>query len=177
MQHKTLTIGGGRFWATDAIFRDTRGVVDVKSGFSGGEVENPTYEDVSKGNTGHAEVIQIVYDPKRISMQALLMIHLATHNPTKLNEQGADKGTQFRSIIFYADEQEKKIAEIIINTFKSCFRTPIVTELRPIEKFYHAGEIHQNYCASYPADPYCQIVVTRKLIDSRNARTNYISNL
>jgi peptide methionine sulfoxide reductase msrA/msrB len=177
MQQKTLTVGGGRFWATDAIFRRTRGVLDVKSGFSGGSTEDPTYQNVSTGSTGHAEVVLITYDPIKISLQGLLMIHLSTHNPTLLNEQETDGGTQFRSVIFYGNEAEKKVAEIIIQNFRNCFRDPIITELRPVEKFYSADELHQDYCNKNPADPYCRVVVVRKLAEQRNVLTNYISHL
>lgn len=121
MKNKIITLGGGCFWCTEAIFTDTKGVLGVKSGFSSGFIKNPPYREVRTGRTGHAEVIQISYDSEQISLQELLIIHLMTHDPTTLNQQGADKGDQYRSVIFYGDEQEKTVAEKVIKNLRNSY--------------------------------------------------------
>lgn len=177
MKNKTITLGGGCFWCTEAIFRDTKGVLDVKSGFSGGSIKNPAYREVRTGRTGHAEVIQISYDADEISLQELLIIHLMTHDPTTLNQQGADKGNQYRSIIFYSDQDEKLAAEKVIKNLRTCYSSPIVTELLPFEVFYQAEEAHQNYYELNPEAAYCQMVISPKLAHYRENRANFLSKL
>jgi peptide-methionine (S)-S-oxide reductase len=124
------------FWCTEAIFRDTKGVLEVKSGFSGGFIKNPAYREVRTGRTGHAEVIQVSYDTEKISLHELLIIHMMTHDPTTVEQQGADKGNQYRSIIFMEMKKKKVIAEKVIENIRSCYANPIVTELKPFEVFY-----------------------------------------
>ncbi|MGX1752920.1 peptide-methionine (S)-S-oxide reductase MsrA [Sphingobacterium sp. NPDC055346] len=177
MEKKNITLGGGCFWCTEAIFRDTKGVLEVKSGFSGGFIKNPAYREVRTGRTGHAEVIQVSYDTEKISLHELLIIHMMTHDPTTVEQQGADKGNQYRSIIFYGNEEEKVIAEKVIENIRSCYANPIVTELKPFEVFYAAEEAHQNYYEENQEAPYCQMVITPKLAKYRQGRANYLSNL
>ena len=173
MKNKTVTLGGGCFWCTEAIFRDTEGVLGVRSGFSGGFIKNPPYREVRTGRTGHAEVIQISYDPEKISLRELLMIHLTTHDPTTLNEQGADKGSQYRSIIFYGDDDEKAIAEKAVEELQHSYNDPIITELQPFTVFYQAEDDHQNYYAENQEAYYCQMVIAPKLTKYRENRKKY----
>jgi len=159
------TFGSGCFWCTEAVFLKVKGVAKVVSGYSGGLVPNPTYEAVTTGRTGHAEVIQLSYDPQTISYEELLEIFFNTHDPTTLNRQGADIGTQYRSVIFYHDENQKEIAEktkAILDSLK-IWDNPIVTELSPFEKFYAAEDYHQNYYDNNPNQPYCNFVITPKI--------------
>jgi len=163
MENKIVVLGGGCFWCTDAIFREVKGVQTVKAGFSGGFIKNPAYREVRTGRTGHAEVIQITYDPKQVSYEELLRIHLLTHDPTTLNEQGADKGTQYRSIIFYTDETEKAIAAQVLQEIQPEFDAPIVTLLQPFDVFYEAEDVHQNYYNDNIDAFYCEVVISPKL--------------
>lgn len=159
------TFGSGCFWCTEAVFLKVKGVGKVVSGYSGGVVPNPTYEAVTTGKTGHAEVIQLSYDPQIIRYEELLEIFFNTHDPTTLNRQGADIGTQYRSVIFYHDENQKEIAEktkAILDSLK-IWDNPIVTELSPFEKFYAAEDYHQNYYDNNPNQPYCNFVITPKI--------------
>ncbi|UYW00295.1 peptide-methionine (S)-S-oxide reductase MsrA [Flavobacterium agricola] len=170
METKQITLGGGCFWCTEAIFKETEGVLSVTSGFSGGFIKKPAYREVCTGRTGHAEVVQITYNPEVIGLQDLVAIHLVTHNPTTLNAQGGDKGTQYRSIIFYNTEQEK---EIIINqliNLEEIFDAPIVTEVKPFVAFYPAEIEHQNYYAENTEARYCQLVIAPKLEKYRNLK-------
>ena len=164
-KYKVATFGGGCFWCTEAVFERLNGVIKVVSGYSGGTVPNPTYEAVCTGNTGHAEVIQITYDQSIISYEELLHVFFKTHDPTTLNRQGADVGTQYRSVIFYHDEEQKKIAEIVKHELDSAkiWDNPIVTEISQFEKFYIAEEYHQNYYDNNSNQPYCSFVITPKL--------------
>ena len=173
MNNKTITLGGGCFWCTEAIYRDTNGVLGIKSGFSGGFIKNPPYREVRNGRTGHAEVIQISYDLEKISLQELLTIHLMTHDPTTLNQQGADKGNQYRSIIFYGDDEEKIVAEKVIENLRNSYSDPIITELKPFAVFYEAEEAHQNYYEQNPEAYYCQMVISPKLAKYRANRADY----
>jgi len=158
-----LTFGGGCFWCTEAVFTLLKGVTKVESGYSGGKIDNPTYKEVCSGMTGHAEVIEVTYNPAEISYKDLLRIHLSTHNPTTLNRQGADAGTQYRSVIFYRNEQEREDAQAIINELQEAYGDPIVTELAPYEQFYKAEEYHQDYYANNAEAGYCQAVIDPKL--------------
>lgn len=159
------TLGAGCFWCVEAIFQDLQGVHKVVSGYAGGEVENPTYYEVCSGTTGHAEVIQVHYDPSVISFEDLLYVFWRTHDPTTLNRQGADVGTQYRSAILYHDEEQKGIAEKSKGETDASdlWRNPIVTEIAPMTKFYPAEDYHQNYYKDNPNQPYCRVVIDPKV--------------
>jgi peptide-methionine (S)-S-oxide reductase len=159
------TFAGGCFWCTEAVFLRVRGVHKVVSGYAGGTVENPTYEQVCEGTTGHAEVIQIEFDPTEIKYEQLLDIHFHTHDPTTKNRQGADVGTQYRSAVFFHDEQQKELAKTMIAELDKAgeFDNPIVTTLEEMTKFYPAEDYHQNYFALNGRNPYCQAVVGPKV--------------
>lgn len=167
---KQITFGGGCFWCTEAIFRDTNGILDVKSGYSGGKFKNPTYKEVCYGKSGHAEVVQVTYDPDIITLEEIFSIHFLTHDPTSLNKQGADKGTQYRSIILYQNEEEKLLAEKVLNELQEVFDEPIVTEIVPFVAFYEAEEVHQNYYAENADAMYCRFVITPKLAKYRQLK-------
>jgi peptide-methionine (S)-S-oxide reductase len=157
--------GGGCFWCTEAVFDELRGVKSVVSGYAGGSTKNPSYEEVCGGRTGHAEVIKIEFDPDEIAFKDLLTVFFATHDPTTLNRQGNDVGTQYRSAIFYANEEQKREAEAFIkelNDSKS-FGKPVVTTLEPLGEFYEAEDYHQKYYANNPYQPYCQYMIPPKL--------------
>jgi peptide-methionine (S)-S-oxide reductase len=163
------TLAGGCFWCTDAIFRDLKGVDKVDSGYAGGAVPNPSYEQVCSGRTGHAEAIQITFDPKVISFHDLLVIFFTTHDPTTLNRQGADAGTQYRSAVFTHSEEQKQVAEQVIKeiTAEKLYRDPIVTEVTPFTNFYAAEGYHQDYYANNPNQGYCRIVIEPKVTKFR----------
>ena len=160
---QTATFGGGCFWCTEAVFKALNGVEKVVSGYSGGTTENPTYEEVSAGATGHAEVIQIIFNSEIISYEDLVRIHLHTHNPTTLNRQGADVGTQYRSTIFFHDEWQEKAAQSVIEEMKSDFDDPIVTEIGPYQQFFEAETYHQDFYRRNPNYGYCNVVINPKL--------------
>ncbi len=159
------TFGGGCFWCTEAVFLRLKGILKVTSGYTGGIVPNPTYEEVCKGTTGHAEVIQVEYDPKVISFEQLLDVFFHTHDPTTLNRQGADTGTQYRSAVFYHDETQKVAAQKAIDELNRSgdFDSPIVTKLEKLTVFYPAEDYHQDYFKQNPGNPYCQVVVGPKV--------------
>src|SRR6266536_5970780 len=142
---QTATLAGGCFWCLEAVFDDIKGVHSVESGYAGGHVDNPTYREVCNGNTGHAEVVQIHFDPNVVSYRDLLNVFFTIHDPTTLNRQGADVGTQYRSAIFYHTPEQKKIAEVVKNQLQSEFTDPIVTEITPAGPFYNAEKYHENY--------------------------------
>ena len=169
VSEKKIDIGGGCFWCTEAIFQRIKGVVKVESGYSGGTVVNPTYREVCSGTTGHAEVVEVTYNPEEISFEDLLRIHLSTHNPTTINKQGADRGTQYRSIIFFRTEEEKQAAMKVIDEVQSAYSDMIVTQLEMFEHFYRAEEYHQNYYNRNQEAGYCQAVIDPKLSKFRNA--------
>ncbi len=162
---KIAVFGGGCFWCTEAIFERFQGVVDVESGYSGGTIPDPAYEEVCGGATGHAEVIRITYDPAAIKYSTLLEIFFATHDPTTPNRQGADTGTQYRSVIFYADNEQKAAAEEYIRKLDASgeFDSPIVTELSPLKEFYRAEGYHQEYFRNNPEKGYCRSVIAPKV--------------
>ncbi|MGV9170876.1 MAG: peptide-methionine (S)-S-oxide reductase MsrA [Promethearchaeia archaeon] len=162
---KKATFGGGCFWCTEAVFQRMKGVQSVTSGYAGGDVKNPTYEEVCSGNTGHAEVVQIEYNPEEIRYEELLEIFFETHDPTSLNRQGNDVGTQYRSAIFYHNEEQKRKAEQKKTELnENCkYDNPIVTEISPLEKFYPAEDHHQDYYKKYPGRGYCRVVIKPKL--------------
>lgn len=159
------TFGSGCFWCTEAVFQRLKGVKSVTSGYSGGTVENPTYKQVCSGNTGHAEVIQVEYDPEVIPYEKLLEVFWKTHDPTTLNRQGADVGTQYRSVIFYHNEHQKKLAEEYKKKLEEAeiYDDPIVTEITKFDKFYEAEDYHQDYYNENQNQPYCSFVITPKL--------------
>lgn len=159
------TLGGGCFWCTEAIFSELKGVKSVTSGYSGGELINPSYKEVISGRTGHAEVIQIKFDPTVVSFTDLLEVFFATHDPTTLNRQGADVGTQYRSAIFYHNNDQKKIARQIIDQLNkdNVFNKPVVTEVTKWKNFFKAEDYHQDYYANNPSQSYCQFVIVPKL--------------
>jgi peptide-methionine (S)-S-oxide reductase len=162
---ETATFGSGCFWCTEAIFLDVDGVYNVQSGYTGGKVKNPTYKEVCSGLTGHAEVIQVNYDPKKITYDELLEIFWKTHDPTTLNKQGADEGTQYRSVIYYHTDEQKQLAEHYKNKLndEKVFNNPIVTEISPATVFYKAEDYHQNYYNLNQDQPYCSFVIEPKL--------------
>ncbi len=157
--------GGGCFWCTEAVFKSLKGVLSVLPGYAGGETKNPTYSEVSSGRTGHAEVIKIEFDSNLISYENLLTVFFATHDPTTLNRQGADVGTQYRSVIFYTTEEQKEQTEKFINEINNSSKegSPIVTEVKPLERFYEAENYHKDYFANNPGNPYCELVINPKL--------------
>jgi len=163
------TLGGGCFWCLEAVFEQLRGVEKVVSGYSGGTVPNPTYRHVCTGDTGHAEVVQITFDPAVISFTDVLDVFFATHDPTTLNRQGADHGTQYRSAIFYHTPEQKEIAERRIAELNAAdiWPRPIVTQVVPFETFYPAEDYHQGYFWANPGQPYCQAVVGPKVAKFR----------
>ena len=162
---ETAYFSGGCFWCLEAVFTRVKGVVSSVSGFAGGEKENPSYEDVSSGTTGHAETVKIGFDPALISYKDLLSVFFYIHDPTSLNRQGDDVGTQYRSAIFYADEAQKKIADDFVSSLASekTYKKPIVTEIMPLKKFYQAEEYHQHYFEKNPNESYCTLVIAPKV--------------
>jgi peptide-methionine (S)-S-oxide reductase len=161
----TATFGGGCYWCVEAIYQQLNGVISVASGFSGGQRDNPTYEQVCSGASGHAEVIQIVYDPSIISFDELLEVFWTVHDPTTLNRQGADVGTQYRSVIFYHNEEQKRTAELYKKKLndEGAFPNPVVTEISAFTKFFKGPDYHQNYYNENSNQPYCSIVIKPKL--------------
>lgn len=164
-QRDTATFGGGCFWCLEAVFEQVKGVTKVESGYAGGHVDNPTYRQVCDGNTGHAEVVQVTFDPATVSYRQLLEIFFAIHDPTTLNRQGADFGTQYRSVLFYHTPEQKRIAADIIARLSAAgtWPRPVVTEVVPLERFYKAEDYHQGYYQANPRQPYCQAVVRPKV--------------
>lgn len=168
MKYEEMTVGGGCFWCTEAVFDEIEGVNKVVSGYSGGSVPGaPTYREVCSGLTGHAEVVQVTFDPAEVSYKDLLKVFMTTHDPTTLNRQGGDRGTQYRSVIFYHDDPQKKIAEEVVEEMSSFYPNPIVTEIAPMVKFYPAEIEHQNFYANNPSQAYCQAVISPKLAKLR----------
>jgi peptide-methionine (S)-S-oxide reductase len=158
-----ITLGGGCFWCTEAVLLEVKGVEKVVSGYSGGNAPGkPTYREICSGLTGHAEVIQVSFDPGVISLHDLLIIFMTTHDPTTLNRQGADIGTQYRSVIFYHDQNQKEVAEGVLSEMSSYYENPIVTELSPLKIFYEAEEYHQDYYRNNQSQGYCNFVSLEK---------------
>ena len=161
---KLATVGGGCFWCTEAVFQEVKGVVNVVSGYSGGNVPGrPTYREVCSGLTGHAEVVQITYDESIINYADILLIFMTTHDPTTLNQQGADRGTQYRSVIYYHDDEQKEIAEAMIKELNPHFENEIVTEIAELDKFFEAEKEHQDFYESNPDYGYCTYVINPKI--------------
>jgi peptide-methionine (S)-S-oxide reductase len=163
------TLAGGCFWCLEAVFDELKGVVSVESGYSGGHVENPSYRAVCTGMTGHAEAVQVTFDPAVLSYADLLRVFFTIHDPTTLNRQGADTGTQYRSAIFYHDDEQKRVVEDIIREIgeTGMWSGRIVTEVTPFEKFYMAEDYHQEYYANNPNQPYCRVVIEPKVTKFR----------
>jgi peptide-methionine (S)-S-oxide reductase len=166
---QTATLAGGCFWCIEAVFKELKGVERVVSGYTSGTVPNPSYEQVCSGETGHAEAVQITFDPKVISYREILDIFFAIHDPTTLNRQGNDVGTQYRSAIFYHNDEQKKIAEDKIRSLDSSktWNNPIVTAIVPFDKFYPAEDYHQDYYQRNSAQPYCRIIIDPKMAKFR----------
>jgi peptide-methionine (S)-S-oxide reductase len=164
-QLEVATLGGGCFWCLEAVYDQVQGVHEVTSGYAGGTVPNPSYEQVCTGTTGHAEVVRVAFDPSVISYREILEIFFSIHDPTTLNRQGADVGTQYRSVIFTHDEQQRELAEAAIRelTASGGATDPIVTQVVPLEAFYEAEDYHQEYFANNPRQPYCRAVVGPKV--------------
>lgn len=162
---QTATLAGGCFWCLEAVYDEIKGVQSVESGYAGGHMGNPSYRAVCNGDTGHAEVIQVHFDPNTVSYRDLLNVFFAIHDPTTLNRQGADVGSQYRSAIFYHDDEQKMIAEELIKDLNSqkIWNRPIVTEVAKLDKFFMAEDYHQEYFARNPYQPYCQAVVAPKV--------------
>jgi len=162
---QTATLAGGCFWCLEAVYDEIKGVHSVESGYAGGHMDNPTYRAVCNGDTGHAEVVQVHFDPNVVSYRDLLNVFFAIHDPTTLNRQGADVGTQYRSAIFYHDDEQKKIAEELIRDLNAqqIWDQPIVTKVEKLDKFYVAEDYHQEYYARNPYQPYCMAVVAPKV--------------
>ena len=165
LHEAVITLGGGCFWCTEAVFDELKGVQHVESGYSGGHVANPTYAQVCTGATGHAEVVQVTFDPQIVSLKEILRIFFTVHDPTTLNRQGADVGTQYRSVIFYRDEEQKRSAEEVMReiTAAKIWDAPLVTELAPFKAFYPAEDYHQEYFAHNGGQPYCRVVIAPKV--------------
>jgi peptide-methionine (S)-S-oxide reductase len=162
---EVAVFGGGCFWCTEAVFERLKGVMSVAPGYAGGTTPNPTYAQVCTGRTGHAEVAQVKYDPAQVTYNDLLTVFFATHDPTSLNRQGADVGTEYRSVIFYTSEDQKRQAEAVIEELNHSLpkERPIVTEVSPLDKFYEAEDYHHEYYRNNFAAPYCQFVIEPKL--------------
>jgi peptide-methionine (S)-S-oxide reductase len=173
---EVATLGGGCFWCLEAVYDQLRGVTDVVSGYSGGQVPHPSYEQVCGGRTGHAEVVQVTFDPSVITFRQILEVFFTIHDPTTLNRQGADVGPQYRSAIFYHSEEQKAMAEQVIAdlTFKGLWSRKVVTEVTPFEEFYPAEAYHQEYFARNPNQGYCQFVIAPKVAKFRK---EYLANL
>lgn len=162
---EVATLGGGCFWCTEAVFLELKGVEQVVSGYSGGTASNPSYEAVCTGRTGHAEVVQVTFDPTMISYRQLLQVFFTVHDPTTLNKQGNDVGTQYRSVIFYHDDEQKRVAEEVIKEINKSkmWGRPAVTQVTPFKTFYRAEDYHQQYFRNNPNQPYCQAVIAPKV--------------
>lgn len=161
--HDTIVLGGGCFWCTEAVLSTLVGVLRVTPGYAGGETPEPTYRQVCGGGTGHAEVVEVEYDPEVIRLEDILEVFFASHDPTSLNRQGTDTGTQYRSIVLYNSQRQKAAVEKFIDGIAGGYDRPIVTEVRELEKFYPAEEYHRRYYARNPDQPYCRAVISPKL--------------
>ena len=173
---EVATLGGGCFWCTEAVFSQLKGVQKVEPGYSGGELENPTYEQVSTGTTGHAEAVQVTFDPDVISFKEILQIFFSTHDPTTLNRQGPDVGTQYRSVIFYHNDQQRAIAEQVMKEIseQGIFDAPLVTRVEPFKAFYEAEDYHKDYFKRHQGQAYCTLVIAPKMAKLREL---YLSKL
>lgn len=174
---EVATLGGGCFWCTEAVFQEIKGVTSVVSGYTGGDAPGkPTYREICSGLTGHAEVVQITYDSAVISYADILSIFMTTHDPTTLNRQGADAGTQYRSVIYYHTDKQKDIAQAVLKEMANYYDSPIVTELSPLGIFYDAEEYHQDYYRNNSSQGYCQAVINPKLAKLRKVHSDKLKN-
>jgi len=175
---ETITLGAGCFWCVEAIFSRIDGVVKVESGYSGGSAVNPTYREVCNGNTGHTEVVQVTFDPEVIPLAKILEIYFKTHDPTTLNRQGADVGFQYRSVIFYYSQEQKKIAEEIKAELEKAriWNSPVVTAIEPFKNFYKAEDYHQEYYENNKNQPYCRMVITPKVDKLEKVFADYLKH-
>lgn len=166
---EVATLGGGCFWCLEAVYDELKGVESVESGYSGGHVENPTYRQVCTGTTGHAEVVRVTFDPEAISYREILEVFFTIHDPTTKDRQGADVGPQYRSVVFYHDEEQRRIAGEVIAELEAegVWQDPIVTEVVPFKRFYVAEDYHQEYYRNNPYQPYCQVVIAPKVAKFR----------
>jgi peptide-methionine (S)-S-oxide reductase len=171
---EVATLGGGCFWCLEAVYDELRGVTDVVSGYAGGHVDNPSYKQVTTGHTGHAEVVQITFDPAVVSFKEILEVFFTIHDPTTLDRQGNDVGPQYRSAIFYHNEEQKQIAEETIHEIEAAdiWDNPIVTEVTPLDTFYEAEDYHQEYFARNPAQGYCRVIIAPKVAKFRKMYLN-----
>lgn len=160
---ETATLGGGCFWCVEAVYQELRGVQKVESGYTGGRHDNPSYREVCSGLSGHAEVVQLTFDPAVVSYQEILQIFFTIHDPTTLNRQGNDSGTQYRSVIYYHSEEQKSIAESVAKAAQEIWDNPIVTEISPMGKFFKAEAYHQNYFRDNPNQGYCSFIIAPKV--------------
>jgi peptide-methionine (S)-S-oxide reductase len=167
---EVATLGGGCFWCLETVYDELKGVISVESGYAGGQVVNPTYRQVCDGTTGHAEVVQVTFDPQLVSFREILQVFFTIHDPTTLNQQGADVGTQYRSAIFYHSPEQKQVAEQVISEINAAriWPNPIVTEVAPLTVFYIAEDYHQEYYQRNQYQPYCQYVIAPKVAKFRN---------
>lgn len=172
MTSEIATVGGGCFWCTEAVYQELKGVTQVVSGYAGGSVPNPTYEQVCSGTTGHAEVVQLTFDPAIVSYRKILEIFFTIHDPTTLNRQGNDVGTQYRSVVYYHNPEQQELAKHVIAEMASVWDAPLVTELSPLPVFYRAEEYHQNYYRQHPDQGYCAFVVAPKVAKFRKMFTS-----
>jgi peptide-methionine (S)-S-oxide reductase len=175
---EVITVGGGCFWCTEAVFEQLKGVEKVESGYSGGTIQNPTYEQVCSGDTGHAEVSQITFDPGVVSLKTILEVFFTVHNPTTLDRQGNDVGTQYRSVIFYRSDEQKTVAKQVIKEIAAAkiWDGQIVTQLSPFKAFYKAEDYHQEYFKLHGRQPYCQMVIAPKVAKFREHFRNLLKD-
>lgn len=160
---KTIVLGGGCFWCLEALYQKVEGITSITSGYAGGSVPSPTHENVCSGSTGHAEVVRLTYDSKKLTLETIIQLFFEIHDPTTMNAQGNDIGTQYRSVIFYADAEEKSLIEKVRDEAQKNYSAKIVTEIRPLPEFYPAESYHQNYYRNHPDQPYCVAVISPKL--------------
>lgn len=175
---KSIVLAGGCFWCTEAVFKMIKGVVAVNPGYTGGQVPNPTYDQICGGKTGHAEAVKIDYDEKTLKIEDLLTIFFGSHDPTTLNKQGNDVGTQYRSAIFYTDNEQKDIATKFIQDINDSNTEgkSVVTEVSPLDTFYEAEDYHKDYFARHPGNPYCEVVINPKLEKVQAKYANLLNN-
>jgi len=177
MNTESIVVGGGCFWCVEAVYLELKGVVSLKSGYAGGKEKNPTYREVASGRTGHAEVVEIVFDRDVLTLEEVLEVFFYTHDPTTLNRQGNDVGPQYRSVIFYKDNDQRNIAELVKKEFASqIYDDPIVTEISPLTTFYIAEDYHQEYFLNNPNQPYCRFVVSPKVEKFRKKYSDKLKN-
>jgi peptide-methionine (S)-S-oxide reductase len=173
---EVATLAGGCFWCLEAIFKDVDGVEDVTSGYTGGTTVNPTYQEVCTNTTGHAEAVQLAFNPSKISYREILQIFFSVHDPTTLNRQGEDVGTQYRSAIFYHDDRQRATAEALVRELNEAqlWKKPIVTQVVPLDKFYPAEDYHREYFSRHPEQSYCQVVISPKINNFRKQWTERV---